>query len=62
MNAKKCDRCGELYECMCVPDITVNKYTHGYGTWRIDLCDKCQSKLETWLKGDTLKNDVSNMR
>lgn len=49
MNAKKCDRCGKLYERAYVPDITVIKYIHGHGDERYDLCDDCQQRLEKWL-------------
>ena len=50
MNAKKCDRCGTLFLGEVVPDITIHKYTHGYGEYRYDLCPKCQELLEIWLK------------
>lgn len=50
MNAYKCDRCGRLYSRRCVPDITIQRYFHGYGdVKRFDLCDECQSALEEWL-------------
>lgn len=48
-NAYKCDVCGGLYTRECVPDITVQKYNHGYGESRYDLCPKCQKELEDWL-------------
>ena len=48
-NAYKCDVCGGLYTRECVPDITVQKYTHYYGESRYDLCPKCQKELEDWL-------------
>ena len=50
MIAQKCDRCGKLFEREHVPDITVRKYTHGYGEYRLDLCPDCQKELERWLK------------
>jgi hypothetical protein len=50
VNAKKCDVCGALYERDTVQDVTINKYIHGYGTERLDLCQVCQQKLEDWIK------------
>lgn len=49
MNAKKCDRCGVLFERPYVPDITIHSYRHPYGEDRLDLCDSCQHQLEEWL-------------
>ena len=48
--AKKCDRCGTLYEKFCVPAIEIVEYYHGYGETRKDLCPECQITLEKWLK------------
>lgn len=51
--AKKCDRCGKLYEELsCVPDIRVIEYKHPYGDYRYDFCPECQKKLEEFLKGE----------
>lgn len=48
-NAKRCDRCGKLFERAYVPDITIRRYHHGYGETRYDLCDECQKKLEKFM-------------
>ena len=56
MNAKKCDRCGKLYERAYVPDLTINEYIHGYGDKRYDLCDDCQRNLEKWLNSNFQNN------
>lgn len=52
--AKKCDRCGKLYEddVGYIPDITVKEYNHIYGEYRYDFCPECQKKLELFLKGE----------
>lgn len=50
MNAHECDRCGQLFKRPYVPDITIRHYHHGYGEYRLDLCDDCQKQLEKWLK------------
>ena len=49
-SAHKCDRCGMLYERLCVPNIQIIEYHHGYGDYRKDLCPECQITLENWLK------------
>lgn len=49
-NAKKCDRCGELYSTMVSPDIRILKYVHGYDEFKIELCSQCQDELENWFK------------
>lgn len=47
MDAKKCDRCGKLYNRYdAVPNLQVQKYIHGFGDVRLDLCPECQRKLE----------------
>lgn len=47
MDAKKCDRCGKLYDRYdAVPNLKVQKYIHGFGDVRLDLCPECQRKLE----------------
>lgn len=53
MQAKKCDRCGALYEEAYTPDVTVEKYVHPYGSNRIDLCPECQKRLEKFLFGES---------
>lgn len=51
MNAKKCDRCGELYDPpMYTPDVRVDIYRHPYGDRWLDLCFNCQAELEDFLK------------
>lgn len=50
MAAYKCERCSKLFERDIVPNITLNKYYHGYGEMRLDLCNDCQLELENWLK------------
>ena len=49
-SAKKCDRCGTLYEKFCAPAIEIVEYHHGYGETIKDLCPECQITLEKWLK------------
>lgn len=49
MDAKKCDRCGKLYErYKTLPDLELRKYIHGFGDVRLDLCPECQRKLENF--------------
>lgn len=48
MQAKKCDRCGQFYSQKCIPDVTVNRYIHGYGDQRLDLCFNCSKELIDW--------------
>lgn len=57
MNAKKCDRCGQLYEENEI-DIRnpfrykITKDCHPYpDEIEIDLCDKCREDFIRWLKG-----------
>ena len=49
MMAKKCDICGALYERECTPDLRIVTYTHPYGDRWLDLCPKCQEKLERFV-------------
>ena len=51
-SAKKCDRCGELYDIY-----DIYPYDFGVGqinkrsTWnRLDLCPKCQVDLTLWMQ------------
>lgn len=50
-NAKKCDRCGKLYE---IPresrKIGVSRDTNKSGYKFMDLCPDCQSSLEDWIE------------
>lgn len=53
MVAYKCDRCGTLYEYNCENYLGkhyISKECHPYDDMKIDLCPKCQEKLEQWLK------------
>lgn len=45
MDAYKCDRCGNLFERRCVPDVVVTRYVHGYDEEKLDLCKKCYLEL-----------------
>ena len=58
MLAKKCDICGALYELQHTPNVRINVYNHPYGDQCLDLCPKCQEKLEEFVsgKGGALKN------
>ena len=59
--AFKCDRCSVLFEMRrAVPDVTIIRYTHGYGDDRFELCDQCQEELENWLfmKGQNHERDT----
>lgn len=59
-NAKKCDRCGVLYESPGYePDIRINHYIHCYGDRWYDLCPTCQSMLEEFLK---YKGEIKNVK
>ena len=60
MQAKKCDRCGALYEDFYTPDLTVKKYNHPYGETRIDLCPECNKQLEVFLFGNSKNKDPYN--
>lgn len=48
-NAKKCDRCGIYFDQPVKPDIAISQYTHGYGSFEIDLCPACQESLQMFL-------------
>lgn len=48
-NAKKCDRCGTLYEQTTIPAVNVIIDNHPYGGCKIDLCPKCQDELERFV-------------
>lgn len=52
MNAKKCDRCGALYEhnIKFGWKYSVIKDCHPYPEQRIDLCHNCMYELEKWLE------------
>ena len=49
MTAKKCDICGTLYEQQCTPDVRININIHQYSDEWVDLCPKCQEKLEKFV-------------
>lgn len=55
--AKKCDRCGKLYENERIVDAgeswwrySIMKDNHPYEEIRIDLCESCQRALADWIK------------
>lgn len=58
--AKKCDVCGTLYEQQCTPDVRINVYSHPYGNRWLDLCPKCQEKLERFIGGKSGKSNNRN--
>lgn len=49
MMAKKCDICGTLYEQQCIPDVRIIIYCHPYGDTWLDLCPKCQERLDRFV-------------
>lgn len=55
--AKKCDRCGALYEAFLFPQndawrYNVTKDCHPYpDIITLDLCYNCKCELEKWIKG-----------
>jgi hypothetical protein len=49
MKANKCDICVALYERKYTPDVRINVYIHPYGEEWLDLCPKCQEKLEKFV-------------
>lgn len=58
MFAKKCDRCGKLYE-MPTPELQKIKDKYAYGiAWEqhtaypsIDLCPECTKSFKSWFEG-----------
>lgn len=58
-NAKKCDICGELYECPICNDVVRIHMNFGYfGDRYVDLCDRCYNKLCEFI-APTLPEDCS---
>lgn len=57
MNAKKCDRCGELYEKNELDIRNPFRYIIKKDCYphpdeiEIDLCDKCREDFKKWIKG-----------
>ena len=50
MKAYKCDRCGQLYESMCNPDIWVTQDFQPYSEKKkYNLCDNCRKELKQWM-------------
>ena len=49
-DAKKCDRCGALYELPMCNDTIQITVDYGYlgGLCKFDLCDKCYEELRKW--------------
>lgn len=65
-NAKKCDRCGVLYEIYNGIKIERggNSFnwlrlftTHGVAYREFELCPECMTKLVGFLKGEEVSND-----
>lgn len=62
MEAKKCDRCGKLYE-QGVPKMTQIGKTYTYGiAWElhytnsfIDLCPDCLNDFKKWFEMEAIK-------
>ncbi|WP_406543883.1 hypothetical protein [Pseudobutyrivibrio sp.] len=50
--AKKCDRCGRLYEHPGKRDVIILKDMHPYPTESLDLCEECQKELMEWLNNE----------
>lgn len=51
-NAKKCDRCGALYDHAEAWRYSVVKDCHPYPEHKLDLCHNCMYELEKWIEGD----------
>ena len=51
-NARKCDKCGELYEIYdnFPDDFTVCQLNKRFVWSRLDLCPKCQVDLTLWMQ------------
>ena len=60
VNAKKCDRCGVLYEQKTIPAVNVIIDNHPYGGCKIDLCPECQDELENFVSVGKEKNNAEN--
>lgn len=52
-SARKCDKCGELYEIyeQLPDDFTVAQLNKRYVWSRLDLCPSCQVDLTLWMQG-----------
>ena len=48
MNVYKCDRCKKLFKKRGEPDISIRRYIHGYGDFKINLCKDCYSEFIEW--------------
>ena len=58
MEAKKCDRCGELYpRPMCHNRYRIVEDRWMFGDATIDLCDKCYKDLLDFLRVKEDNND-----
>ena len=51
-NAKKCDKCGELYDIYdnFPDDFTVARLNKRFVWSRLDLCPKCNVDLTLWMQ------------
>ena len=53
MQAKKCDRCGKLYETPKKPReyrLQGSSATKSHYCINMDLCDKCAEELKKWVE------------
>ena len=62
--ARKCDRCGKLYEQSLIVEVlsspseiakdwwrdNIRKDNHPYEETKIDLCESCQRALADWIE------------
>jgi hypothetical protein len=61
--ARKCDRCGELYECYedaefnSIVLVRDRKYTNSIRVREYDLCLACATMLKDWLDVKGEKNE-----
>jgi len=60
--AKKCDRCGALYEHnfeLYLNSYYVSKDCHPQVDFKLDLCPTCQKSLENWF---TLRSKINEKK
>lgn len=54
--AKKCDRCGRLYDFpICNDQVTLTLDNGVFGEKHLDLCDNCYEELTKWLNLDNVR-------
>lgn len=59
MQAKKCDRCGKLYETPKTPRqyrLQGTSPTKSHYGINLDLCDSCHTELKKWFELPLLKD------